>query len=66
MLILPIVNKRRILNVAIKLKGAKKKKKGVCYNDAEESDIIVNRERFSDSSFSKSREITAPVDFIAS
>ena len=66
MLILPIVNRRRILNVAIRIKSAEKIKTGVCYDDAKESDIIVNRERFSNSSFSESREITAPVDFIRS
>ena len=47
MLILPIVNKRRVMNVQIKLKDASKVRKGVCYDDAGESDIIVNREKFS-------------------
>ena len=66
MLILPIVNKRRVMNVEIKLKDASKVRKGVCYDDAGESDIIVNREKFSESSYKNSRTATAPIDFIRS
>ena len=66
MLILPIVNKRRVMNVQIKLKDASKVRKGVCYDDAGESDIIVNREKFSESSFKNSKTATAPIDFIRS
>ena len=57
MLILPIVNKRRVMNVQIKLKDASKVRKGVCYDDAGESDIIVNREKFSESSFKNSKTV---------
>ena len=66
MLVLPIVNKRRVMNVQIKLKNAAKIRRGVCYDDARESDIIVNREKFSESSFGSSRDANAPVDFIRS
>ena len=48
MLILPIVNKRRVMNVQIRLKDASKVRRGVCYDDAGESEIIVNREKFSE------------------
>ena len=60
MLILPIVNKKRVVNVEIKLKNASKIRKGVCFDDAKESEIIVNREKFSDSSFKDSKEENAP------
>jgi len=66
MLVLPIVNKRRVMNVEVKLKTASKVRQGVSYDDAKESDIIVNREKFSESSFSESRDVKAPVDFIRS
>ena len=66
MLILPIINKRRVMNVEIKLKKEKKVRRGVCYDDAAESDIIVNREKFSESSFKNSKTATAPIDFIRS
>ena len=66
MLILPIVNKNRVMNVEIKLKNASKIRSGVYSDDVHESDIIVNREKFSDSSFKESRDEAAPTDFIRS
>lgn len=66
MLVLPIVNRRRVLSVEVKLKNAKKIRSRVCYDDAKESEIIVNRERFSESSFKESKDIKAPIDFIRS
>lgn len=66
MLILPIVNKRRVMNVRLRLKDAKKIRTGVSYDDAKESEIIVNREKYSDSSFKESRSDTSPMDFIRS
>lgn len=66
MLILPIVNKNRVINVQIKLKNAEKIRRGVSFENAGESEIIVNREKFSDSSFKESRDDAAPVDFIRS
>ena len=66
MLVLPIVSNKRVMNVEIKLKNSNKIKKRVSYDDASESEIIVNREKFSDSSFSKSNDINAPIDFIRS
>ena len=66
MLILPIVNKNRVMNVAIKLRNAEKIRHGVCYDDALQSEIIINREKFSESSFKDSRDENAPIDFIRS
>ena len=64
MLILPIVNKRRVMNVEVRLKNATKVRRGVCYDDAKCSDIIVNREKFSDSALCYSKDENAPIDFI--
>ena len=66
MLILPIVNNKRVMNVAIRLKGATKVREGVFFDDARAGDIIVNREKFSDSSFYDSKDANAPIDFIRS
>ena len=66
MLILPIVNNKRVMNVEIKLKGAEKVRRGVRADDAREGEIIVNREKFSESSFNHSKDINAPIDFIRS
>ena len=66
MLILPIVNKNRVMNVEIKLKNASKIRSRIYSEDIQESDIIVNREKFSNSSFRESRDEAAPTDFIRS
>ena len=54
------------MNVEIRLRNARKIKTDVFYRDANESDIIVNREKFSNSTFKNSREENAPTDFIRS
>ncbi|MBR5370524.1 MAG: hypothetical protein IK137_04405 [Bacilli bacterium] len=64
MLILPIVNKNRVLNVELRLRNARKIKTNVISEESRESDIIVNRERFSNSIFKDSREENAPTEFI--
>lgn len=66
MLVLPIVNKKRVMNVQIRLKDALKIRRGVKFDDASGSDIIVNREKFSESSFGISKDANAPIDFIRS
>lgn len=66
MLILPIVNNKRVMNVEIRLKGASKIRQRVSYDDAVAGDIIVNREKYSDSTFRNSKDKKAPVDFIRS
>ncbi len=64
MLILPISNRGRVLNVAMILRNAHKIKTDVFSSDIKESEIIVNREKFSNSIFKDSREENAPTDFI--
>lgn len=54
------------MNLELRLKYAEKIRSKVHYNNAVPSDIIVNREKFSESSFKNSREENAPVDFIRS
>lgn len=64
MLILPIVNRNKILNVQISLKEAKKVKTDVDISEISESDIIVNGRSFLKSTFSSERDPRAIVDFI--
>lgn len=64
MLIFPIVNKNRIMMVEMRLRNARKIRTDFYSQDANESDIIVNREKFSNSIFKNSREENAPTDFI--
>ncbi len=64
MLILPIVNRGRILNVEVKLKNASKVRGGIRFSDADESEVIVNGELFSKSMYMDDKSDTAIVDFI--
>lgn len=64
MLILPIVNRNRILNVEVKLKTADKIRTGVKFSDAGESDVIVNGQRLSNSSYKDENSDKAALDFI--
>lgn len=64
MLILPIVNRNRILNVEVRLKTAEKIRTGIRFADASESDVLVNGRRFSESGYSKERTDKAVLDFI--
>lgn len=66
MLILPIVNRNRILNVQIKLKNASKIKRRVLFSDAEECEIICNGKKLSESIFSNSMDDKAPINFVRS
>ena len=54
------------MNVEIRLKNASKVREKVNYNDAKQSDIIVNRAKFTESTFYQSRDVSAPMDFIRS
>ena len=58
MVILPIVHKNHILNVEIRLKNVEKVRSGVKYDDALESDIIINSNKFSESSFNIPNDIS--------
>ena len=54
------------MNVSIRLKHASKIRSGVRYDGALPSEIIVNREKFSESSFKDSKDVSAAADFIRS
>lgn len=64
MLILPIVNKNRILNVQITLKNAEKVRRRVSFPDANPSEIIVNGKKLSESIYNDSRDYSATLNFI--
>ena len=64
MLILPIVNRNRILNVEVKLKTATKIKTGVRDLGFLESDVVVNGKRLSDSVYKDVRSDDAALKFI--
>ena len=49
MVVLPIINRGKIFNVEIKLKDAKKIRKGIKYTNVSESEVLVNGKTLSDS-----------------
>ena len=65
MLILPIVNRNRVMSVQLRIKNSEKIRTEVRFDDANESEIIVNTEKFSESGFNDNSN-TAPIDFIRS
>lgn len=66
MLILPIVNKNRVLNVRVKLKGASKIRNSIKFEDSKESEVIVNGKKLSESMYRDTREKNATINFIRS
>jgi hypothetical protein len=66
MLVLPIVNNRHVMNVELRLRGVEKIRQGVTIADTKESEIIVNSEKYSNSSYFSSKDATSEVDFIRS
>ncbi len=64
MLILPIVNRGRILNVAVRLKDSSKIRTGIRFSDASESEVIVNGKLFSTSVYKDDKSPLALIDFI--
>ena len=66
MLVFPIVNNRHVMNVELRLKGVEKIRQGVTIADTKESEIIVNSEKYSNSSYFSSKDATSEVDFIRS
>lgn len=65
MLIMPIINKDRILNVELRLKKAKKIKTKVHFSDIAPSDIIVNYSSFLQSSYNiKNQKLAKIPEFI--
>ena len=65
MLILPIVNRNRILNVEISLKNAQKIKTKVVLDNTNESDIVVDGVKYSTSVYNvRDASLNLVVDFI--
>lgn len=64
MLVLPIVNRNRVLNVCVSLKNANKIRTLVQLDHTSSSDIIVNGKSFRASSFSNSKDDMSIIDFI--
>ena len=64
MLVLPIVNRNRILNVRVSIKDASKVRTDVRLDNTMPSDIIVNGRSFLSSSFSESSDNKSIIDFI--
>ena len=64
MLVLPIVNHGRIMHVKISLKDAEKIYNSVILEGTKESDVIVNQQLFSESSYLDDKENNSVVKFI--
>lgn len=64
MLVLPIVNRGRIMNVRISLKDAEKIHNSVVLEGLKESDVVVNQQLFSESSYLYDKEDSSVVNFI--
>ena len=63
MMILPVIENGKIRHISVSL-PCKKIKKGIRCKGIEQSEIIVNRKKFSESSFSESVDAKATTDFI--
>lgn len=65
MLIMPIVNRNRILHVEVKLKNSEKIRTGVILEDVGESEVVVNGKKFTASSYVNNKNSGfGVVDFI--
>ena len=65
MLVIPIINEERILNVSLRLRTAKQIENKTAFLDSNASDIIINKKSFKDSSYYKKQiEPKVIVDFI--
>lgn len=64
MLVLPIVNRNRVLNVCVSLKGANKIRTLVQLDHTSPSDVIVNGKSFRAFSFSDTKDGMGIIDFI--
>ena len=64
MLVLPIINRGRIMHVRVGLKGVKKFHGSVILEGTKESDVIVNQQPFSESSYLHDKEDSSVVNFI--
>ena len=66
MLILPVLNKNTFINYELYYNNASKVREKVFFNDARSSDIIVNREKYSKSSFYHDHADNSTTKFIRS
>lgn len=64
MLVLPIVNRGRVMHVKVSLKDAEKIHNSVILDGTKESDVIVNQQPFSESSYLNDKENSSVVNFI--
>lgn len=64
MLVLPIINKDRVVNVEIGYKNCRKLETGVILNDLGESDILVNGKKYLDSIYQKDMDDKSVTEFI--
>lgn len=64
MLVLPIVNRGRVMHVKVSLKDAEKIHNSVILEGTKESDVIVNQQPFSESSYLYDKEDSSVVNFI--
>lgn len=64
MLVLPIVNRGRVMHVKVSLKDAEKIHNSVILDGTKESDVIVNQQPFSESSYLHDKEDNSVVNFI--
>ncbi len=64
MLVLPIVNRNRVMHVKVSLKDANKIHNSVILEGAKESDVIVNQHNFLESSYLNDKEDSSVVNFI--
>lgn len=64
MLVLPIVNHNRVMNVQVSLKDAVKVQNGVILENVDESDVVVNQHTFLNSLYQKDKEDNSVVNFI--
>lgn len=64
MLVLPIVNRNRVMNVQISLKDAKKIHSSVILENTKESDVVVNQHNFLNSTYQQENDGGGVVNFI--
>ena len=64
MIILPIINKGRVMFAEVTLKDAQKIHSGVVFEGMQESDVIVNQQPYSESSYLHDKEDSSVVSFI--
>ncbi|MBQ2639368.1 MAG: hypothetical protein IJF92_01190 [Bacilli bacterium] len=64
MLLLSIINRRKIKNVSVKLKNAEKIREGVLLEDTKESEVLVSNKKFTRSGYNRKDSKNGTVRFI--